>query len=82
MINVKANFKSRYLKTDVNCPLGCAILDSQEHLLQCTRIELNCLVMEDNQPKYEDLFSEDSKKQILIAKLIRRRLEKRKTMMI
>ena len=64
----------------MNCPLGCPTLDSQEHLLCCTRIEYNCLVNEKNEPKYEDLFSEDSTKQIAIAKILKGRLEKRKAM--
>ena len=79
MLNVKANYKNKYLKTNMNCPLGCPILDSQEHLLHCTKIEYNCLVNEKNESKYEDLFSEDSTKQIAIANILRGRLEKRKT---
>ena len=77
MLNVKANYKNRYLKTDINCPMGCPILDSQEHVLFCTKIESCCLIMEKNEPKYQDLFSENSSKQKTIAKLLRGRLEKR-----
>ena len=79
MLNVKANYKSQYLKTDMNCPMGCPVLDSQEHVILCTKIESFCLNSEKNEPKYKDLFTEDSSKQKTIAKIIKGRLEKRKT---
>ena len=80
MLNVKENYRNKYLKTNLNCPLGCPILDSQKHLLYCPDIEYSCLVNKNNEPRYEDLFSEDSTKQIAIASISRGRLEKRKTM--
>ena len=80
ILNVKENYRNKYLKTNLNCPLGCPILDSQKHLLYCTEIEDSCLVNTNNEPRYEDLFSEDTTKQISIARILRGRLEKRKTM--
>ena len=80
LLNVKENYRNKYLKTNLNCPLGYPILDSQKHLLYCTEIEDSCLVNKNNEPRYEDLFSEDTTKQISIARILRGRLEKRKTM--
>ena len=38
MLNVRNNFKNKYRKHIINCPLGCEKEDSQEHLLSCEKI--------------------------------------------
>ena len=80
MLDVRENFKNKYIKTisHTKCPLGCADLDKQEHLLLCTKIEKNSLISAKYQPKYQDLFSQDSEKQIKIALILQERLSRRK----
>ena len=80
MLDVRENFKNKYTKTSTltKCPLGCADLDNQEHLLLCTKIENSSLISMKYQPNYQDLFSQASDKQIKIGIILQERLEKRK----
>ena len=80
MLDVKENFKNRYAGegTQLLCALGCDMQDSQEHLLSCMKLQSNCLLLEKDQPKYSDLFSENGEKQAKIALILQEKLEKRK----
>ena len=81
MLDVKQNFKNKYINQNKNCPLGCSVVDNQEHLLHCPAIEnklgMSC-VSNKNSPHYEDLFSEDSAKQITLATILDERYKVRK----
>ena len=80
MLDVRENFKNKYTKTNTHtkCPLGCAELDNQEHLVLCTKIENSSLISMKYQPNYQDLFSQSSEKQIQIGIILQERLTKRK----
>ena len=79
MLKVRHNFKNNYVHKSKECPLGCGSEDTQEHLLFCSKI-VESSVSTLNQPNYEDLFSEESLKQITIAAILQRRLNIRKGM--
>ena len=78
MLNVRNNFKNKYPKHMRNCPLGCEMEDSQKKLLSCEKISdklgLSC-VSAVVQPQYNDLFIEDSLKQMQIATILQERLK-------
>ena len=78
MLDVKDNFKNRYARSHTNCALGCDEPDSQEHLIRCKKLESNCVVLEQEQPEYQNLFSEDIEKQSKIATILQERYKKRK----
>jgi hypothetical protein len=84
MLNVKTNFKNKYPKDRRNCPLGCKMEDSQEHLLTCEKISDRLglsSVSTLTQPQYDDLFSEDSMKQNQIAAILYERIKVREQML-
>ena len=35
MLDVKSNFKTRYINQDINCRLGCSLEENLQHLFQC-----------------------------------------------
>ena len=52
-------------------------LDSQSNLLECVMlVEQNCIV--DEVPKYEDLFSYNIEKQIMIVRMLMKNFQGRK----
>ena len=57
------------------CPMGCQIPDSQEHCLDCEK--LNCNDTLNRSIKYEDIFSSDIMKQAAVTKLFASLLERR-----
>ena len=80
MLDVKENYRNRYVneRTQTNCALGCAELDTQEHLLFCKKLDIQNLIAKKQQPKYQDLFSENSQKQSDIASILHERFLKKK----
>ena len=56
MSDVKLNFKSNH--TNLNCPLGCEIEESQEHLLQCEYQNIE----QEKINGYKNLFSNNIKR--------------------
>ena len=76
MFDVKCNFKNKIKKEDRKSQFGCVSDDSQEHLLVCPNLEERELVEEISE--YEDLFSNDVKKQITVAMQLETRLLRRK----
>ena len=84
MLNVRTNFKNKYPKDRRNCPLGCKMEDSQEHLLSCEKISDKLglsSVSTLTQPQYDDLFSEDNMKQNQIAAILNERIKVREKML-
>ena len=79
MLKVRHNFKNNYINKSKECPLGCGSEDTQEHLLDCSKIVESCVSTSDH-PIYEDLFSEDILKQNTVASILQRRLKIRKGM--
>lgn len=71
MINVSKNFGQ-----DKNCPLGCPIIDSQEHLFNCR--ELN---NQDQVINYSDIFSDNPRKFIPIIDIAQQVLRKREELL-
>ena len=70
MSDVKMNFSSQYV--NLNCSLGCDEFESQEHLINCDKIESN---LDNNDVDYEDLFSNNILKLKNIAKKLSSALE-------
>ena len=72
MINVAKNFGQ-----DNNCPLGCPILDSQEHLFECSKLN-----NQDHNIKYSDIFSDKPHKFTPIINVAQQILRKREELII
>ena len=75
MLDFKINFRKKY--SDLNCPLGCDEPDSQQHGLHCDKIVTNA-VDENQSVRYEDLFSNQVKKQTTVAAILKDRMKYRK----
>ena len=75
MLDFWINFRKKY--SDLMCPLGCDVLDSQQHCLDCDKIVTNTI---DTQAtiKYEDLFSNKLDKQIKVGAVLQERMKYRK----
>ena len=82
MLNVKENFRNRYSneKAQTNCALGCPEPDSQQHLLVCNKLDNQNMIEKEQQPEYQDLFSESSQKQSMVALILQDRFLKRRNM--
>ena len=80
MIQVKANFKNDHKNEDLNCPLECPSVDDQMHLLQCDKIDVNCIRVVDD-PQYVDIFGNNVAKQLRVAAMLQTRLQMRKKLM-
>ena len=80
MVNVKANFPSKY-QNDLNCPLCETNVDDQSHILDCTELtnRLNTSEISLRKNVYEDIFS-DVQKQKEVTALYERLLEIRKSL--
>ena len=79
MLDVRTNYRNRYTQTDVKCPFKCNSEDSQEHLLECDKLETNQL--SENLPKYEELFSSQISQQINVGKILEGRFKIRKKLL-
>ena len=77
MLDVKEDFKNRYEGAGTTCALGCDESDNQEHLISCNKIETDYLVLENDQPNYQNLFSDEIEKQSKIAIILQERYKKR-----
>ena len=73
MIDVGAN----YGKT-VQCKLGCEELDTQQHLLNCPKLEENDVIATGKTYEYEDLFSSQVEEQLVIASVLSQKFKRRK----
>ena len=77
MLKTKQNFSQRY-KSHF-CPV-CKnenLKDDQPHLLHCNKLVSDSIITA-NLPEYEDLFSNEVKKQVVIVKLLKENFEKRR----
>ena len=82
MLDMKVNFKNRP-HSDLLC-LTCRApdsLDSQQHLLECPSLMDTEVVNQDEVPKYLDLFSNDIKKQTIVASVLEKKFRKRKQLL-
>ena len=68
MLDVKANFKVG--RTDLNCRKCNKSEETQRHLLECSELNDNSVMIGSNVPKYEDLFSTDSDKVEVIGRIL------------
>ena len=68
MLDVKANFKVG--RTDLNCRKCHKAEETQRHLLECSELNDNSLMLGSNIPKYEDLFSTDLDKVEVIGRIL------------
>ena len=72
---IKGDFKGLY--TDTSCPMGCGVSDTIQHLLTCMVLRRyhTSTNISISDSKYEDIFSEDTRKQKCITELFRKLLE-------
>ena len=68
MLDVKANFKTG--KTNLRCRKCLKEEETQRHLLECSELMDNSVMIGSNIPKYEDLFSTDLDKVEVIGKIL------------
>ena len=76
MLELRANFKQKYLWTGVDCELGGMEEETQEHILSCDKIPDSSLTYE-IPPKHEDLLSTDVEKQLRISAVMKEKMLKR-----
>ena len=76
MLEFKANYGNKY--SHLKCPVCCDpnSIDNQHHLLECVALNDNSLVH--CVPAYNDLFSEDLTKLIIIASVMDKKFKKRR----
>ena len=55
MLEVKTNFRNDFKNEDLNCPLKCQNEDDQKHLLECDKIDANCIIGVEA-PEYRYIF--------------------------
>ena len=80
MLDLRANFKMKHVKTGLACELGCGEEESQEHLLVCKKIPESSITGK-TVPKYEDLFEIEVDKQMKMAAILKERFLKRKDLL-
>ena len=68
MLDVKANFKAG--KTNLLCRKCLKEEETQRHLLECSEMMDNSVMIGSNILKYEDLFSTDLDKVEVIGKIL------------
>ena len=68
MLDLKVNFRGKY--NDIVCPCCNLEEDSQQHLLTCTKLSTDGLIVS-SLPNYEQLFSEDVAQQVAITRIIK-----------
>ena len=80
MLEVKTNFRNDFKNEDLNCPLKCQNEDDQKHLLECNKIDANCIIGV-KAHEYKDIFGNNVGKQMKIAAMLQTRMQKRKKML-
>ena len=79
-MEMKMNFKNNH--TDLKCKLGCKEMDDQKHLFECDVLLNNCEILANNvKIEYEDIFSENLRKQRNAIRLITQILSTRKNLL-
>ena len=69
MTEMKMNFKNNF--SELKCKLGCDELDEQRHLFECDVLLSNSDILSNNVTvEYEDIFSQETTKQINSIKLL------------
>ena len=68
MLDVKANFKVG--KTNLRCRKCLKEEETQRHLLECSELMDNSVMIGSSNPKYEDLFSTDLDKVEVIGRIL------------
>ena len=79
MVECRTNFSNQYKTDDLKCPLKCSDQDTQEHIIHCDKIDINCLAEE--LPKHSDLFANDVENQLKVAAILQDRLQRRKKLL-
>ena len=74
MLDVKANFKVG--KTDLRCRKCLKEEETQRHLLDCSELLDNSVIVGSNIPKYEDLFSADADKVKVIGRILLQKFQR------
>ena len=83
MLFVRANYPN--MQYEQLCPLCTSEVekaqDTQEHLLNCKILNMNCTEIIQSQIKYEDLFSDNLNKQAKISIILENRFDMRKKLL-
>ena len=77
MLDIKCNYKNNH--SDLCCPVCKAENDDQQHLLLCEG--LKDFSVADKLPNYEDLLGNNFEKVIVIARILKKQYEARKSIM-
>ena len=84
MLFVRANYPN--MQNEKFCPLCTTelekVLDTQEHLLDCKIINLNCTEIIQSDIKYEELFSDNVNKQAEVSLILESRFLLRKKLLM
>ena len=80
MLFLRANYPN--MQWEQFCPLCTSevekAVDTQEHLLVCNQLNINCTEIIESNIKYEDLFGENQKDQARISIILENRFTMRK----
>ena len=83
MLFVRENYPNMH--NELFCPLCTSevekALDSQEHLLYCKIINMQCKDIIESEIKHEDLYNENPHKQAKVAVILQKRLMIRKKLL-
>ena len=73
MVDVGANYGK-----PVQCKLGCEELDTQQHLLNCPKIDGSDLIQVGKTYDFEDLFFRQVEEQLMVANVLAAKFKRRK----
>jgi hypothetical protein len=76
MVDVGANYGK-----PGKCKLGCEELDTQQHLLNCPKIDGSDLIQVGKTYDYEDLFSSQVEEQLVITSVLAAKFKRRKELL-
>ena len=79
MINIRGNFKNQFGSEGIFCQ-GCLDknqIESQRYIFQCKSLSSSEIVGQNITHSYDYLFSEAIEKQLIVSKILKRRIEVR-----
>ena len=77
MLDIRTNFRGKYMDSDTLCPVCVMDEDTQQHLLVCDMLcDPNSLVT--SIPCYDELFGENLEKKLNISRILKQHYKKRK----
>ena len=77
MLDVKCNYKGKYIHSNILCPVCKKEEDTQAHILECADLNVENQIVTET-IDYDKLFSDKLNDKISVAKVIKERFKRRK----